>query len=143
MPNLEVMELIGREEEVAKIDNIIEKTHIHAVLFLCGEGGLGKTRLLQEIHKSYASKSDFQTTQIIDFDDRTLRTFEGSEIRIAQELGIEAEVAKELQELRGLRSAGAPKRILEAQQQLLTEALKSRFNYQSKDKRILFFFDTI
>lgn len=143
MPNLEVMEFIGREEEVAYIDNLIKKTHRHAVLFLRGEGGLGKTRLLQEIRKAYVSKSEYLTTQIIDFDDRSLRIFEGSEIRIAQELGIAAEVAKEIQKLREFQSAGKTKGILEAHQQVITDILKSRFNDLSKNTRILFFFDTV
>src|SRR5438874_8777847 len=116
MPKSEVMELIGREEEVAKIDNLIKKTHIHAVLFLCGEGGLGKTRLLQEIRKAYANKSEFLTTQIIDFDDRSLHTFEGLEIRIAQELEIAEQVVKEIRELRMYQSITADQRFLEEKQ---------------------------
>ncbi len=143
MPNLEVMEFIGREEEVAYIDDLIKNTHTLTVLFLRGEGGLGKTRLLQELHKAYVSKSESLTTPIIDFDDRSLRTFERSEIRIAGELGIAAQVAKGIQELHRFQSAGASKVILEAQQQVITNVLKSRFNYLSKNKRILFFFDTL
>src|SRR5207253_1845196 len=125
--------------EVAKIDNLIKKTHIHAVLFLRGEGGLGKTRLLQEIHRTYMGKGKFLATDIIDFDDRSLHTFEGLEIRIAQELGIAAEVAKEVRELGMFQSAGAIQRILEDQQQAIINILKSQFNHLSKDKRILFF----
>src|SRR5438105_3985170 len=98
MPNLEVMEFIGREEEVAYIDSQIKKTNIHSVVFLRGEGGLGKTRLLQEIRKAYVSKSQFLITESIDFDDRSLHTLEGLEIRIAQELGKAVEIAKEIQE---------------------------------------------
>ena len=39
MPKSELMEFIGREEEVAYIDSQIKKTNIHAMLFLRGAGG--------------------------------------------------------------------------------------------------------
>lgn len=137
------MEFIGREEEVTYIDSLIKKTNIHTVVFVRGEGGLGKTRLLQEIHKIYASNGEILVTDIIDFDDKSLHTFEGLEIRIARELGIAAEVAKEVQELREFRSSSATQRILELQQQIITDTLKKSFNDLSIEKRILFFFDTI
>ncbi|HYT02951.1 MAG TPA: ATP-binding protein, partial [Candidatus Acidoferrum sp.] len=139
----EFMEFIGREEEVTYIDSVIKKTNIHALVFVRGAGGLGKTRLLQEIHKTYAGNGEILVTDIIDFDDRSLHTFEGLEIRIAQELGIAAEVAKEVQELRKFRLDGATQRILEVQQQIITNTLKNEFNDKSLNKRILFFFDTI
>src|SRR5207237_2763476 len=121
MPGL--MEFVGREEEVSYIDSLIKKTNIHTVVFVRGAGGLGKTRLLQEIHRTYMGKGEFLATDIIDFDDRSLQTFEGLEIRIAQELGIAPEVAKEIQELRKFRSYGATQRILDAQQQIITNTL--------------------
>src|SRR6266702_3655747 len=139
----EFMEFIRREEEVTYIDSVIKKTNIHALVFVRGAGGLGKTRLLQEIHKTYAGNGEILVTDIIDFDDRSLHTFEGLEIRIAQELGIAAEVAKEVQELRKFRLDGATQRILEVQQQIITNTLKNEFNDKSLNKRILFFFDTI
>lgn len=138
-----LMEFIGREEEVTYIDSLIKTTNIHTVVFMRGAGGLGKTRLLQEIHRTYVGKGEFLVTDIIDFDDRSLHKFEGLEIRIAQELGIAAEIAKEIQELRMLRSGGASQRILEEQQRVITNILKSQFNHLSKNKRILFFFDTV
>jgi tetratricopeptide (TPR) repeat protein len=139
----EFMEFIGREEEVIYIDSIIKKTVFHAVVFIRGDGGLGKTRLLHEIHTIYSDDGEIQVTDIIDFDDRHLHTFEGLELRIAQELGIAAKVAKEVQELRKLRSEGATLRILEAQQQIITDTLKNKFNDLSMNKRILLLFDTI
>ena len=139
----ELMEFIGREEEVTHINSLINKTNVHAVVFVRGAGGLGKTRLLQEIRRTYVDKEEFLTTDIIDFDDRLLRTFEGLEIRIAYELGEAAVVAQEIKNLRTFRSGGAVKKILETQQQTITNILKSRFNHLPKKQRVLFFFDTV
>lgn len=140
----ELMEFIGREEEVARIDSLINKTNVRAVIFVRGVGGLGKTRLLQEIRSKYANKGgEFLTTDMIDFDDRFLRTFEGLEIKIADKIGVASEVAKEIQTLRMLRSSGAIKKILEAHQQIITNILKSQFNHILKGQRVLFFFDTV
>ena len=139
----ELMEFIGREEEVTHVDSLINKTTMRAVVFVRGAGGLGKTRLLQEIRRAYVGKGEFLTTDIIDFDDRLLRTFEGLEIKFADEIGVAAEVAAEIQQLRTLRSGGAIKKILEAQQQIITNILKSQFNHLSKKQRVLFFFDTV
>jgi len=47
MPESELMEFIGREEEVACIDNLIKMTHIHIMVFVRGAGGLGKTSTLR------------------------------------------------------------------------------------------------
>jgi tetratricopeptide (TPR) repeat protein len=138
----EFMEFIGRKKEVTDIDNFITMTPVHAVVFVRGAGGLGKTRLLQEIHRSYAKNSEILAADIIDFDDRYLHTFEGLEIKIAQELGIETQVAKEVQELRMFRSAGAIPRFLEEQQKIITNTLSDQFNLLSTNKRVLLFFDT-
>ncbi len=139
----ELMEFIGREKEVAYIDSLIKKTNIHTVVFVRGAGGLGKTRLLQEIHRTYVDNSEILATDIIELDDRSLHTFEGIEIRIAQELEIAAQVAKEVQELRMFRSYGAIQRIIEEQQRTITNSLQKKFNHLSTNKRILFFFDTV
>lgn len=138
----EVMKFVGREKEIAYINSLIEKADIQSVIFVRGAGGLGKTRLLQEIQAIYVDKSDFLVSDIIDFDDRSLRTFEGLEIRIARELGIAAEVAKEVQELRRIRSSGAIKRMIDIQQQVIAGILKNRFDEISKTRRVLLFFDT-
>lgn len=143
MPKPELMELIGREKEVAAIDRLIKTTNVHAVIFLRGAGGLGKTRLLQEIYRVYLNEGDFLATDIIDFDNRSLYTLDGLEIRIAQELGIAAQVTQGIQDLRMLRSAGATQGDLEEHQQAISDMLKGEFNRLASGKRILLFFDTI
>lgn len=138
----ELMEFIGREAEISFIEAQIKQTETRVLVFVRGEGGLGKTRLLQEIRKRYVNKDEFLTADIIDFDDRSLHTFEGIEIRIAKELGIAGQVAEEIRELRLLRSSTVDQRSLEEKQNDITTLLSIQFNHLSKNKRLLFFFDT-
>ncbi len=138
----ELLEFIGREKEITQINNLIQETTTHALVFVRGEGGLGKTRLLQEIQGKYVDEEGFLATEIIDFDDRSLHIFGGIEIRIAQELGIAEQVAKQIQELRSHRLGPAKQGSIEEKQREITTLLRNQFNHLSENKRILFFFDT-
>lgn len=138
----ELMEFIGREAEVRLIVSQIKQTKTRALVFVRGEGGLGKTRLLQEIRKKYVDKDEFLATEIIDFDDRSLHIFGGTEIRIAEELGVAEQVATEIQSLRSRRSGLVWQGSIEEKQQEITTLLRNQFNLLSGTKRILFFFDT-
>jgi tetratricopeptide (TPR) repeat protein len=141
MPGL--MRFIGREEEVSSINNLIQHTNVRAAVFVRGSGGLGKTRLLQEIRRAYVEKEEFFVTEIIDFDERSLHTFEGLEIRIGQELSIAPEIARELQKLRNIRLEYTITSTVQEQRQNITDTIKHRLNQLAENKRVLFFFDTL
>ena len=67
----EQVPFIGREEELAFIERLInDETGKSYFIFINGEGGIGKTRLLQEIHKklSMVKNDKIVTTDIFDFD---------------------------------------------------------------------------
>ena len=66
---------IGREFELTQIDSWINEKGTYRVICVTGEGGIGKTRLLQEIHRLYnQKKKDLIVTRILDFDDRILHS---------------------------------------------------------------------
>lgn len=84
----EQVPFINREEELALIDKLIGEWGTLRMLCIHAPGGIGKTRLLQEVRTRYKSSKQPRliTTDIIDFDDRTLHVAENVGQRIAQML---------------------------------------------------------
>jgi tetratricopeptide (TPR) repeat protein len=85
---------VGRKDELA-----IVLEHLHAqgtrrVIFISGEGGVGKTRLLSEIEKRYAGimigQSPLKILDIIDFDDDRYKFPANIGFSIARQLDVEA-----------------------------------------------------
>ncbi len=70
---------INREDELALIDKLIKEWGTFRILCIEAPGGIGKTRLLQEVRKRYMTSDDTSLliTDIIDFDDRRLHSPEG------------------------------------------------------------------
>ena len=73
---------IGRQDELLEIVQAIQEADRRQVLCLQGPGGVGKTRLLEEIHKQYldGQEATLVITDIIDFDDQALRYTENVEL---------------------------------------------------------------
>ena len=83
---------INREDELDEIDRIVrDSVGSQKLLFIFGEGGVGKTRLLEEICYRYMNRdlSDYAFTvlSIFDLDAYTYRSISGLRNRIIQELG--------------------------------------------------------
>jgi tetratricopeptide (TPR) repeat protein len=85
----EKVAFIGREKELDDIDALIDDAGQRHVLFIKGAGGVGKTRLLQEIRDRSLGRQDIEmtVTDVLTFDDRNLRLPENLRYRIAEELG--------------------------------------------------------
>lgn len=62
---------VGREEELASISEHLQAWGTRRMIFIAGTGGIGKTRLLNEIALRFSNLPDFQLKipEIIDFDD--------------------------------------------------------------------------
>ncbi len=65
---------INREEELTQIEELIGQWGTRRILCIQASGGIGKTRLLQEVRRKQTAKSDSAehgiiVTEIIDFDD--------------------------------------------------------------------------
>ncbi len=86
----EQMPFIGREKELIRIEQLVKDWGTRRVLCIHGEGGVGKTRLLQEIRKQHTDNPRLLVANIIDFDDRALHIIENVERQIMQNLGAKA-----------------------------------------------------
>jgi hypothetical protein len=140
------MPFIGREEELAKIERLIQEAGTRRVLCINGVGGIGKTSLLIEIYKRYAGNkyNSVRITRILDFDNRVLHLPENIERQIAQQLD-EATFEPYLRELldwRKMESVGVSREGLEKQNQRVREIFIDCINQFSQDHRIALLFDT-
>lgn len=66
------MPFIGRHIELNQIDEVIQQWDTRQVICLHGPGGIGKTRLLEEICLQHKPNNSLLTASIIDFDDLAL-----------------------------------------------------------------------
>jgi AAA+ ATPase superfamily predicted ATPase len=68
---------VGRKDELRQIEDLIRETDRSAVLCISGEGGIGKTRLLQEVHKRWHDEKvqgyPLLVAGIVDFDDPSIQ----------------------------------------------------------------------
>lgn len=80
------MPFIGRHTELNQIDGVIQQWGTRQVICLHGPGGIGKTRLLEEICLQHKPNQSLLTAPIIDFDDLALFLPENIERQIAERL---------------------------------------------------------
>jgi tetratricopeptide (TPR) repeat protein len=133
---------INRENELAQIEKLIKEQNTRRVLCIHAPGGIGKTRLLQEVQERYAQGA-FITT-IIDFDDLALRIPANIEFTIAKQIGQKVFDAylQSLQAYHQARREGAsPGRL--AQKRLETrQVFIDNFNEFSTKQRVVMLLDT-
>lgn len=84
----EQVAFVGREQELQRIDTLIKAWGQSHIVCIHAEGGIGKTRLLQEVYRRYSQtgQSHRIVSKIIDFDDRSLHLFQNLGRKIASEL---------------------------------------------------------
>lgn len=84
---------VNREDEIAEIERLIGEWGSLKILCVGGEGGVGKSRLLERIRELYPvdrqRRARVLVTERIDFDEPGLRVSETLGRRIARELGEE------------------------------------------------------
>lgn len=139
---------IGRENELARIDSLIQEWGTRRVLCIQGPGGIGKTRLLQEVRKRYGSaasaESPLMVADIIDFDDRTFHVAHNVGREIARLLG-EKEFEPYFQVLldwHRMEIGGVSAPRLEETALAVNETFLFCFNKISVHKRVVLLFDT-
>lgn len=144
------MPFVGRTEELGQIDKLIQQIHdenLRGVLLVVGEGGIGKTRLLQKVHEQYTTAEGLFVMDIVDFDDFTTRSPESIENQIIKGLGNEAAFAtyqQELEVLTDFQRLGASWQTLERHsirvRQTFIDNLNQFINHLHKT--VIFLFDT-
>lgn len=87
----EQIPLIGNEKELAYIESIIQEWGTRRILCIDAPSGAGKTFLLEEIRRRCTNEHyqsvPIMVTDILDFEDRGLHTFQNIGCKIAHTLG--------------------------------------------------------
>ncbi len=143
----EQVPFIGREDELALIDKLIKKWDTLCIFCIDALGGIGKTRLLQEIRKRYlsADHDHLIVMDIIDFDDHTFHTPQKIGRKIAQMLDDETIFKPYLDTLldyRKMEMAGVSSEYLAQTILKGNNIFIDCFNKISEQKRVIIFFDT-
>ncbi len=138
---------INRETELGQIEVLVGEWGTRRVLFIYGQGGIGKTRLLQEVRKRYADRkavSRLHVLDIIDFDDRTFHIPQNVGRSIAMALGEEAfePYMRGLLDWRKMETANVSPEGLAEKREQINQILIDNFNRVSSTRRIVLLLDT-
>jgi tetratricopeptide (TPR) repeat protein len=138
------MTFIGRQQELAQIDNLINEWDSRRVAFINGGGGIGKTRLLQEIYARYRINSKLCVAEIIDLDDPNLHTSESVGQKIADLVGLRhfAPYQELLRDWHKMERAGVSLAGLDFQSKKVRQAFIDNFNQATAGQRVVLFLDT-
>lgn len=140
----EQIAFIGRNEELSQIDKLITKEKAVDILFIEAEGGIGKTRLLEEISKRYSNTSQNCVTTLFDFDDHVLHLAENILPRIVDTLGQEIFVPylQKLRDYQEIEKAGVSYELLDRTKRELEQLFIENFNRIAENQKIVLMFDT-
>ncbi len=135
----EQVPFIGRKNEIAKIDDLIEKWGERQTICINGVGGIGKTRLLQEIRTRQTKKQSIQVAEIVDFDDPSLRNPENMHRKIGNMLDPNTfkPFLRDQVDYHTMQRAGVSPEGLERKKSEINQSFATCFNTLSKKKRIL------
>jgi tetratricopeptide (TPR) repeat protein len=134
---------INREDELAQIEALIGDWRTQrVVLCIHAPGGIGKTRLLQEVREQYAK--DALIIGIIDFDDLALRIPGNLEFTIAKQIGREvfSVYLESLQAYHQAREEGGSPGGLAQKRLEVHRAFIDSFNRFSTQQRVALLLDT-
>ena len=139
---------IGRQDELNTIKESILNFNELCLVFIDAPGGIGKTRLLQEILESENSYTKYlvKFSQILDFDDRTLHDFHSFLFRLVQNLKETSKFSLYIEELKKYHKKIHGKvsyESLNITKNAAIERFVECFNNVSKTKRIVILIDTI
>ncbi|MCP4107085.1 MAG: ATP-binding protein [Desulfobacteraceae bacterium] len=135
---------IGRESELSRIKKYIEELGETRIIFIHGEGGIGKTRLLQEIYAEYRHQKDIRVTDIFDFDDQKFLSPENMSRKIADIIDqetFEPFLTAQIDYYK-MQAAGVSHEKLKEESLNLNRKFTDCLNIVSKLKRFILFFDT-
>lgn len=136
---------IGRADALEIVHQLITEYGKVNVLCLGGDGGIGKTRLLQETHRRYSVDSNFIVPSILDFDTPYLQVPDNLELEIARQLrDTHFQVyLQRLRDWRQMQQAGISYSRLVQEEQVVREAFDTCYKSLSQEHRIVLLMDTI
>ena len=140
----EKVSFIGREEEIAQINAGIKEETDCLIICIQGKGGIGKTRLIQEVYQQQNSNSLIQQLPLIDFDEQELRYPEMLKRRIAKLLNEENFKAflTDQADYYKMKKSDVSSIGLKAQSDKIIQSFATGFNKISQKKKIVLYFDT-
>jgi len=137
---------IGREDIVSQIKEQAKSKKTRRFMFIEANGGIGKSRLIQEIHRTKIKGKNVKV--FIDFDDLTNRTPENLTYNIANELDVK--LAKLFRpyliaeiEYREMAKMRIPFEELKLKRNKNIQVFSECFNKYSTKNRVIIFFDTM
>jgi len=140
-----MIEFLGRTEELALLAQAIGATSERAIVVISGPGGIGKTRLLQELSRFGQTMPGVRVLEIVDFD---LPTYEIPQIidhTLARQLPsaqfapyVEAIYLRQIAEEGGIDPVRLATQTLDVNRKFV-----ECFNAASADTRVVLRFDTI
>lgn len=136
---------IGRQDEINEIVEIARDISIAKVIFVSGDGGIGKTRLLQEIAIHFSQVPHTLVLDVFDLDDDRYKQPGNIGFAIANSLGAES-FEKYFYASNALREAEmkrASQNIIKQKADEVNSSFTSCFNNVSTDQRVIIRIDTL
>jgi tetratricopeptide (TPR) repeat protein len=137
---------IGREDELEYVADLINDWGTYQIVCLNAPGGIGKTRLLQEVHDQYSGRDDrIFVADIIDFDDLAFQNQENLAFVISQRIGLQhfENYLHHLRDYRIMEQGGVSLERLEREQEKVLQSWYDDFNKFTEKQRVVYFFDTV
>ena len=140
---------VNREKEIDQIGQLIKAWGTRKVVCIEGEGGVGKTRLLDHIRELYPpglqASFNLLVTKRIDFDDPALHASEILGSRIAEELGERTFTPyfEALLDWHKMGEAGVSRERIEEEGKRVNQTFVSCFNEITRHWRVVLLMDTL
>jgi tetratricopeptide (TPR) repeat protein len=139
------MPCIGREKELNRVEQILRCWGTRQVVFISGRRGIGKTRLLQEIHQRYSQQDGcLFVANVLDLDDPSVRTWDGLGQKIVAMIGegYFAQYLDALKDWNTMKVAGVSQMSLDSQSKTILQAFAAGLNQAAVERRIVLSIDT-
>ncbi len=139
---------INREEELATIQKHLQAWGSRCVIFISGDGGIGKTRLLSEVEQRFSDleRLPLRVPSIMDFDDEQYKVSGNVGFSLARQLDVNVfepyfEASRELQ-LAEERWGSADSPLVVRKALAISRLFIENFNEVSNKSRVLLRIDT-
>lgn len=146
MPYQDQVPFIGRDDELELIRLAVTDSGSRRVICFVADGGVGKTRLLRELHQRYVEggQATLAITEILDFDDRQIHSPRAIERAIATSLDPTQfeQYDLALRDWGMMERAGVGSDLLAEAEQRVGRRFVTCFNAIATERRVLVFFDT-